>query len=137
MPLRCLTVRLLVAFVTSFSMLHLTLVGSGLVCSSGRTGDAPGGMAMAGTPSRAGHAGSASPAVAATHGHSERAQRNGEHRAPAEERCCQSMSSCGVATVAATRDRAVTPIGMTETPAYSEGMLASVNVAPEPPPPKA
>jgi hypothetical protein len=129
--------RLLVAVLTSVSMLHLTLVGSSLACSSGRADSAQGVMAMTDAPSHAEHAVSASPMGVSTGEHADRAQQNDERQAPAQQRCCESMSSCGLTTVAAEPGLPIPPARTARAAEQADDMLASVGVAPEPPPPKA
>lgn len=133
MLLRHLPLRLLVAFVTSLSMLHLGLEGSGVVCSSDQAGGVPRTMAMRDAGSHAGHG---APAAAAPE-RSDTAQHEKSAHAPAQERCCESMSSCGVTTVASVAAGASAQWPAGRPSADSDSMLASVATAPEPPPPKA
>jgi hypothetical protein len=134
MPLRRLTLRVLVAFMTSLSMLHFALEGSGVVCSSGAAGSAHGAMATSGAGSHAGHA---ALGASLTYERSDAAQQESSPHAPSQERCCGSMSSCGVTTVVSVVDRASVPLPASTMPAHVDAMLASVGTAPEPPPPKA
>jgi hypothetical protein len=89
-------------------------------------------MSDSGSPARANTA-----MAALASEHSDVAQQHSGHRAPAQERCCESMSSCSVATLAGVTERGSTPILSSTPPAHSDAMLASVDAAPEPPPPKA
>jgi hypothetical protein len=134
MPLRRSTLRVLVALMTSLSMLHLTLEGSGVVCSASRAEPTRGAAAMLeGGP----HAGHDATAASVAHEHPDAAQQEGGRHAPAQERCCESMSSCGVTTVASVIERGSAPLSASGFPTRSDAMLASVGTAPEPPPPKA
>jgi hypothetical protein len=134
MPVRSLTTRLVVALVTSLSMFHLTMVGSAVVCSSGRAASPHGVMTM---PDAGSHMGDDAAMASSGHEHSDAARQQSGHRTPAPERCCESMSSCGVVTVAGVVERASAPLLASTMPAHSDAMLASVGTAPEPPPPKA
>jgi uncharacterized protein involved in copper resistance len=134
MPLHRLALRVLVALVTSLSLLHLTLEGSGAVCSAARAEGAQGGMEMSGAGPHAGHD---APAASMAHPQAEAAQQTSDHHASAQERCCESMSSCGVTTVASVIERASAPLTASRIPARSDPALASARTAPEPPPPKA
>jgi uncharacterized protein involved in copper resistance len=134
MPLRRLTLRVLVALMTSLSLLHLTLEGSGAVCSAARAESAQAGMQMSGAGPHAGHG---EPAASMTHQQSDTAQQGSDHHAPAQERCCESMSSCGVTTVASVIDRTSALLAASSIPTQSDAMRGGVGAAPEPPPPKA
>jgi hypothetical protein len=134
MPLRRLTLRVLVALMTSLSLLHLTLEGSGAMCSAARGESAQGAMAMSGAGSHAGHDAAAASMAGQ---HPDAAQQEGDRHAPARERCCESMSSCGVTTIASVIERASAPLAASRIPARSDPMLMSARTAPEPPPPKA
>src|SRR5437764_1120977 len=101
MPLRSLAMRLVVALVTSLSLLHLTLAGNGVVCASGPVASTHGTMAMSGAGSPAG----ANTAMASFAREQSDVAQHSDHRAPAQERCCDSMSSCGVATLAGVVER--------------------------------
>jgi hypothetical protein len=134
MPFRRLTLRVLVALMTSLSMLHLAVEGSGAVCSSTPAESAQSEMAMSDTGSHAGHA---TPATSTAQERPASAQQQSDPHAPAQERCCESMSSCGVSTVASMVERVSAPLPASRIPTHAGVMLASVGTAPEPPLPKA
>lgn len=126
--------RALVALMTSLTMLHFGLAGSGIACSATSAEESRDAMAMSDADTHAGHV--MPPAAAAGH-RPDAGRHQTDSHAPAQERCCESMSSCGVTTMASEVERASEPRLASRIPASPESRLASVATAPEPPPPKA
>jgi hypothetical protein len=114
-------------------MLHLMLVGSDLACAShgARSGRAMAGMSAGAHMTMGdmdGHAGAAHAS----------AQPATDCTTPAQTRCCDAMSSCGVSTtLGAAPTLALAGLPEATTPRHLGSVLVSVRTAPEPPPPKA
>ena len=117
-------------------MLHLTLVGGDVACSSHAMGSAGsmGGMSMA--ASTTAHV--ATHRSGASMGKELAARPATDCALPVSAPCCDAMSSCTVATTLSVIERSVAPTAAaSEIPSLASTVLESVLTTPEPPPPKA
>lgn len=128
--------RLVVALLTSLSLLHLTSFGERVACAPQEANDAHAGMVMTGAT----HQGNDAAPSQLGHVHSGDEDSNKPVQGPSspgQERCCASMSSCGVNATASAIDRPDTPIRLSAATVPLAAMVGSARNAPEPPPPKA